>query len=133
MSKDTQETLKIRIDKWLWAARFYKTRALAKQSVEGGKVHYDGQRTKASRIVEIGKEIKLRQGLDEKTLTVLKVSAKRLSAPLAQELYEESAQSIEKRTAEAQNRKDMNAQILAPHKRPDKKQRRDILKTKHNY
>ena len=133
MSKDIQETLKVRIDKWLWAARFYKTRALAKQSVEGGKVHYEGSRVKASRIVEIGKEIKLRQGLDEKTITVLKVSGKRLSAPLAQELYEESEQSIEKRTIEAKNRKDMNAQILAPQKRPDKKQRRDILKTKHSY
>ncbi|MCJ8313946.1 MAG: heat-shock protein [Saccharospirillaceae bacterium] len=133
MSKEIQETLKIRIDKWLWAARFYKTRALAKQSVEGGKVHYEGSRVKASRIVEIGKEIKLRQGLDEKTITVLKVCGKRLSAPLAQELYEESQQSIEKRTIEAKNRKDMNAQILAPQKRPDKKQRRDILKTKHNY
>ena len=88
---------------------------------------------KASRTVEIGKQIKVRQGLDDKTITVLGISAKRLSAPLAQELYEESEESIEKRTAEAQNRKDMNAQILAPQKRPDKKQRRDILKTKHSY
>ena len=133
MSKEPQEVLKIRIDKWLWAARFFKTRSMAKQSVEGGKVHYDGLRVKASRIVEIGKEIKLRQGLDEKTITVLGISGKRLSAPLAQALYEESEASIEKRTIEAQNRKDMNAQILAPQKRPDKKQRRDILKTKHSY
>jgi len=132
MSKDKEET-KVRIDKWLWAARFYKTRSIAKQNVEGGKVHYDGQRVKASRTVEIGKQIKVRQGLDDKTITVLGISAKRLSAPLAQELYEESEESIEKRTAEAQNRKDMNAQILAPQKRPDKKQRRDILKTKHSY
>ena len=133
MSKEKEIELKVRLDKWLWAARFYKTRSLAKQNVEGGKVHYEGHRVKASRIVEIGKEIKLRQGLDEKTITILAISDKRLSAPLAQELYEESEESIKKRTNEAQNRKDMNAQILAPQKRPDKKQRRDILKTKHSY
>ncbi|BCE02974.1 ribosome-associated heat shock protein Hsp15 [Marinicellulosiphila megalodicopiae] len=125
--------LKVRIDKWLWAARFYKTRSLAKQNVEGGKVHYDGQRIKASKIVEVGQTLRLRIGLEEKTITILAVSDKRLSAPLAQALYEESSESIEKRTAEAQNRKDMNASILAPQKRPDKKQRRDILKTKHSY
>jgi ribosome-associated heat shock protein Hsp15 len=124
------DTSKIRLDKWLWAARFYKTRALAKSAVEGGKVHYDNQRSKPSRIVEIGKTIQLRQGFDEKIIIVIKISDKRLSATLAQALYQETAQSIEKREAMAQARQQMNAHVLAPQRRPDKKQRRSILKVK---
>ncbi len=63
---DQHKPTKVRLDKWLWAARFFKTRGLAKAAVEGGKVHYDGQRSKCSRIVELGVELTIRQGWDEK-------------------------------------------------------------------
>lgn len=127
-SKD--ETMSIRLDKWLWAARFYKTRAIARDMVQGGKVHYNGQRTKPSKIVELDAVIKLAQGVDEKVITVLKLLDKRLSAPIAQTLYQESDASIEKREANSIARK--NNSFFAPHpdRKPDKKQRRELLKMK---
>lgn len=127
-SKD--EAANIRLDKWLWAARFYKTRAIARDMVQGGKVHYNGQRTKPSKIVELDAVIKLAQGVDEKVITVLKLLDKRLSAPIAQTLYQESDASIEKREANSIARK--NNSFFAPHpdRKPDKKQRRELLKMK---
>jgi|TARA_R110001606_G_scaffold8674_3_gene38156 ribosome-associated heat shock protein Hsp15 len=127
-SKD--ETISIRLDKWLWAARFYKTRAIARDMVQGGKVHYNGQRTKPSKVVELDAVIKLAQGVDEKVITVLKLLDKRLSAPIAQTLYQESDASIEKREANSIARK--NNSFFAPHpdRKPDKKQRRELLKMK---
>lgn len=127
-SKD--ETISIRLDKWLWAARFYKTRAIARDMVQGGKVHYNGQRTKPSKVVELDAVIKLAQGVDEKVITVLKLLDKRLSAPIAQTLYQESDASIEKRKANSIARK--NNSFFAPHpdRKPDKKQRRELLKMK---
>lgn len=124
------ENPSVRLDKWLWAARFYKTRAAAREMVHGGKVHYNGKRTKASKIVEIGASIKLAQGADEKTVTVLKTLEKRQSAPIAQSLYQESDASILKREANSIARK--NNSFFAPHpeKKPDKKQRRELLKMK---
>ena len=67
-------TLAVRLDKWLWAARFYKTRAIAREMILGGKVHYNGQRCKPSKIVELGASIKLSQGFDEKVVTIKKIS-----------------------------------------------------------
>ncbi|BDF95929.1 heat shock protein 15 [Pseudoalteromonas sp. KAN5] len=127
-SKD--EAMSVRLDKWLWAARFYKTRAIARDMVQGGKVHYNGQRTKPSKIVELDAVIKLAQGVDEKVITVLKLLDKRLSAPIAQTLYQESDASIEKREANSIARK--NNSFFAPHpdRKPDKKQRRELLKMK---
>ena len=63
--------VEVRLDKWLWAARFYKTRALAREMIEGGKVHYNGQRSKPSKIVELNATLTLRQGNDERTVIVL--------------------------------------------------------------
>ncbi|MDP5135142.1 ribosome-associated heat shock protein Hsp15 [Rheinheimera baltica] len=117
----------LRLDKWLWACRFYKTRALAKEMIEGGKVHYNGQRCKASRTVEPGAMVRLTQGTDEKIVTVLALSEKRLAAPLAQALYEETADSIEQRLKRAELRKTNS--LFAPHPdtKPDKKERRKLL------
>ncbi len=117
----------VRLDKWLWACRFYKTRALAKSMIEGGKVHYNGQRCKASRQVEVGASIKLAQGTDEKIVEVLALSEKRLAAPLAQALYQETAASAEQRLARAELRKTNS--LFAPHPdtKPDKKMRRQLL------
>ncbi len=129
-SSDPVDGLKVRLDKWLWAARFYKTRAVAREMVQGGKVHYNGQRTKASKIVDVGAKIKLAQGVDEKLITILSVLEKRQSAPIAQTMYQESDASIAKREENSIARK--NNSFFAPHpdKKPDKKQRRELLKMK---
>ncbi|MGI8466257.1 ribosome-associated heat shock protein Hsp15 [Pectobacterium punjabense] len=122
----------VRLDKWLWAARFYKTRAIAREMIDGGKVHYNGQRGKPSKQVELNAEIKLRQGNDERTVIVSAVSGQRRSATEAQALYQETAASIEKREKVAQARK-MNALTMPhPDRRPDKKERRDLIKFKYS-
>jgi len=81
------QELKIRLDKWLWACRFYKTRAIAKAAIEGGKVHYQGQKPKPGKWVQTGHEVQLRQGFDQKTVIVKELSDKRGSATIAQALY----------------------------------------------
>lgn len=122
----------VRLDKWLWAARFYKTRAIAREAIDGGKVHYNGQRAKPSKQVELDAEIKLRQGNDERTVMVRALSVQRRSASDAQRLYEETAQSVEKREKIALARK-MNALTMPhPERRPDKKERRDLIKFKYS-
>lgn len=121
------DTVTLRLDKWLWACRFYKTRSLAKEMIEGGKVHYNGQRCKASKAVDVGATLRITQGSDEKIVTVLGLSEKRLAAPLAQQLYEETAESIEQRLKRAELRKTNS--LFAPHPdtKPDKKERRKLL------
>lgn len=120
----------VRLDKWLWAARFYKTRALAREMVDGGKVHYNGQRSKPGKVVELNAELTLRQGNDERTVVVADISAQRRPASEAQQLYRETDASIEKREKMAQARK-MNALTMPhPDRRPDKKERRDLMKFK---
>ncbi len=127
MSTDSEA---IRLDKWLWAARFYKTRSIARNMVDGGKVHYNGQRSKPSKSVELGAVITLRQGHEEKTVVIEKISGQRRGAPEAQQLYSETEQSIAKREENTQKRK-LNALYNPnPEKRPDKKQRRDLIKFK---
>lgn len=117
----------VRLDKWLWAARFYKTRALAKEMIEGGKVHYDGQRTKCSKQVEVGALIRLRQGYEEKTVEVLMLSDQRRGAAEAQKLYRETEDSIRAREQRALERKTLGS---APDHRPNKKSRRELLRIK---
>jgi ribosome-associated heat shock protein Hsp15 len=120
----------VRLDKWLWAARFYKTRALAREMIEGGKVHYNGQRSKPSKIVELQAELTLRQGNDERTVIITAIGEQRRPASEAQEMYVETAASIEKREKTALARK-MNALTMPhPDRRPDKKERRDLMKFK---
>lgn len=120
----------VRLDKWLWAARFYKTRNLAKEAIEGGKVHYNSTRCKPSRTVEIGAQIRLRTGFDERILIVEALSDKRRGAPEAQLLYRETDKSIEQRTLLAEQHKAQRAAMAASDHRPNKKERRDILKLK---
>ncbi|MDP9500156.1 ribosome-associated heat shock protein Hsp15 [Bisgaard Taxon 45] len=121
----------VRLDKWLWAARFYKTRTLAKEMIEGGKVHYNGQRTKPNKTVEIGGVIKLRQGNEEKEVEVVALSTHRRGAPEAQLLYQETEKSIEQRAKMAIARKINALTMPHPDRRPNKKERRDLLKFKH--
>ena len=117
---------RLRLDKWLWAARFYKTRSLAKAAIEGGKVHLSGQRVKVSREISVGDTLQVRQGWDEKTVVVKKLSDQRRGAPEAQELYEETADSVARRESEAAARKAAGGMIDRPAQRPTKKQRRQI-------
>ena len=131
MSRNESPTVqRVRLDKWLWAARMFKTRALAKDAIEGGKVEIDGQRPKPGKEIGIGTVLKVRQGVDEKTLTVLGLSEQRRSAPEAQQLYEESEDSIRKREALAEQRKLQSAGLYANEK-PDKKERRQRMAMKH--
>ena len=121
----------VRLDKWLWAARFYKTRAIAREMIEGGKVHYNGQRTRPSKNVELEVEIVLRQGNDQRTVIVKGITDQRRPASEAVLLYEETAQSVENREKLALARK-MNALTMPhPERRPDKKERRDLMKFKY--
>ncbi len=121
---------KLRLDKWLWAARFFKTRSLAKQAIEGGKVQLHGNRVKVSKEVSVDDELTIRQGWDEREVTVLALSDKRRGAPEAQLLYRESEQSIERREQAAAARKAAGGMLHRPETRPTKKQRRQIHRFK---
>ena len=116
---------RVRLDKWLWAARFFKTRSLAKQAIEGGKVHYNGARSKVSREVELGARLTIRQGWDEKEVEVIALSDQRRGAPEAQLLYRETTASQEKRELYAEQRRNLGGSP-ANRERPTKKQRRQI-------
>ena len=116
---------KVRIDKWLWAARFYKTRSLAKSAIEGGKVHIDGQKSKPSRMLELGLMLNIRQGDTTKTVEVMGLSEHRRGAPEAELLYRESQESIELREKTSAERSAFFGSTPAS-VRPNKKQRRQI-------
>ena len=121
---------KVRLDKWLWAARFYKTRSIATDMINGGKVHFNGQRCKASKAVELGAIVKLRQGYDEKTVVIEKISDKRQNFTIAQTLYRETDESIAHREAESLARQSSAAMSPRPESKPDKKQRRTLINFK---
>ena len=117
---------KPRMDKRLWAARFFKTRSLAKDAIEGGKVHCEGQRVKVSKEVNIGLILTIRQGFEDKTVKVTALSEVRRGASEAQTLYEETPDSVAKREDHAAQRKAQN--LAHPDHRPNKKERRQIHK-----
>lgn len=120
------DAVSMRIDKWLWAARFFKTRSIAKNAIEGGKVHHNGERVKVSREVRVGMELTIAQGIDKKTVVIKALSDVRGPAPVAQKLYEETEVSITRRELIATQRKLHN--LARPDHRPSKKDRRDISK-----
>ena len=128
--KANSENSSTRLDKWLWAARFYKTRAIAKQMIDGGKVFYNGQRTKSGKAVSIGDLIRLRQGYEEKEVEVIALADKRRDAIFAQTLYKETEASLETREKNALARKQGILLSPASDTKPDKKQRRQIRKFK---
>ncbi len=124
--QDEDDDDKVRIDKWLWAARFFKTRNLAKEAIDGGKVHCDGQRVKPSKEAIVGLELTIRQNWDEKTVIIKALSDQRRGAPEAALLYEETEPSKELREKRAAERKaGLGAFIISDH-RPNKKERRQI-------
>jgi ribosome-associated heat shock protein Hsp15 len=126
----TDEQLSLRLDKWLWAARLFKTRAIARDAVQSGKVQYNGQRSKPGKIVELAASIKVPHGYDFKELIVLELSEQRRGAPMAQLMYQESEASMQQRQSNAEARKLSAFHSPKPDHRPDKKQRRQIIQFK---
>ncbi|TRX57903.1 ribosome-associated heat shock protein Hsp15 [Thalassomonas sp. M1454] len=136
MTKNSQKNSKqanqdsVRLDKWLWAARFYKTRAIAKNMIDGGKVFYNGQRSKSSKAVSIGDKIRIRQGFDEREVIVDILADTRRDATFAQTLYTETQDSINTREKTAEARRQGILLSPASDTKPDKKQRRQIRQFK---
>jgi ribosome-associated heat shock protein Hsp15 len=115
-----------RIDKWLWAARFFKTRSQATAAVAGGKVEINGDSAKPAKTVKIGDRIRLRLGPTEYRLTITGIEERRGSATVAQALYEESAESLAERQRVASERRFASAPSYEEKGRPSKKDRRDL-------
>lgn len=126
---------KVRADKWLWAARFFKTRTLAKEAIESGKVQMNGQKIKVSKELQMGDTLSIRQGhatrLDEKTVVITDLSDKRGNATIAQTLYRETDESIAQRQFMAEQRKLDN--LARPDAKPTKKDRRALQKFKDGF
>lgn len=116
----------VRLDLWLWAARFYKTRSLAKDAIETGKVEVDGQRAKPSRVVRVGEAMRITRGQELFEVEVRALSDKRGAASIAQGLYAESETSRARREAERAARAAERAGYCAPETKPDKRARRLI-------
>lgn len=124
---------RLRVDKWLWAARFYKTRSIAKAAIEGGKVHLDGQRVKVSREITIGERLAIKQGWEEKEVIVKSLSDQRGPAPVAQMLYEETQESAQRREREAQARKAAGGAMARPVQKPGKHERKALEKLRKQF
>lgn len=129
MKKDPTEEIKIRLDKWLWAARFFKTRELAIKAIKQGNVLYDGQKANPSREVRIGARLTVTRGDEEISIIVCGLESKRQSASLTRSLFEETAESVaqrEKAAERRQARKWLNITAPTPAKRPEKQARRKM-------
>lgn len=116
----------IRIDKWLWAARFFKTRSIAAKAVNGGKVHLNGARVKAARNVTSGDELLIQKGIYEFRVTIRGVNSQRRPAVEARELYREDEESVRERENQRDLRRMMNAGHAPPTAKPGKRDRRKI-------
>lgn len=125
MTDPEDKTGKVRVDKWLWAARFFKTRTLAKTAIEGGKVQIDGQRLKVSREIGPGDILRVRQGWGEREIIVTAVSGQRRGAPIAQTLYEETPESMARRARAAEARKAAGT-MAKPSQKPGKHERKAL-------
>jgi ribosome-associated heat shock protein Hsp15 len=130
MSDRDEGPEKVRLDKWLWAARFFKTRALAAEAVEGGKVEVNGDRPKRARLLQVGDELRIRLGPYEHIVTVRALSDRRGPAMQAAGLYLETEASRSAREARAPQLKSLHS-LFGPEKgRPTKKDRREIERLK---
>lgn len=127
--KDETEPATVRLDKWLWAARLFKTRALATTAVDGGKVHLNGARTKPAKHVRPGDTLEIRRGEDEMAIRVVATSDRRGPAPVAQTLYEETPESRDRRRQHAAARA-LAAPGPHPDTRPSKRDRRALSRLK---
>ena len=115
-----------RIDKWLWCARFFKTRGLAAEAITGGKVHVDGLRVKPARLVRAGSRLEIRRGESQFDVTVMAVATRRGPAPEARALYEESPESVERRAAERDTKRIERLARPVFEGRPTKRDRRKL-------
>lgn len=121
---------RVRLDKWLWAARFFKTRRLAKEAIEGGKVQCAGKRVKAAKEILVGETLTIRQGLDAKDIVVTALSEQRRGAPEAALLYDETEASKALRNERAAERKAGSGGFVPSDHKPSKKERRQIHRFK---
>jgi len=127
MTTTKTEPERVRLDKWLWAARFFKTRALSAEAIDKGRVSVNSQAAKASREPRVGDTIEFRQGNDLRTVVVKGLSAVRGPAPVAQQLYEETPESVARRTANAEQRRLAPEPALSQTQgRPTKRDRRTL-------
>jgi ribosome-associated heat shock protein Hsp15 len=123
----------VRLDKWLWAARFFKTRSVAREAVSGGKVHLNGNRAKPGRSINIGDELRIQRGEDEYTVTIVEPSTRRGPASVARTFYEEYDENRIRREKLAEERKLERQQYATRERRPDKRQRRNIVRFKNKF
>jgi ribosome-associated heat shock protein Hsp15 len=121
---------RVRLDKWLWAARFYKTRSLASEAIAGGKVQVNGDRAKRARPLQVGDEVRVRQGPYEHLVVVRALSARRGPAAAAAELYEERPESRAARETMALQLKTLHTAFMTEKGRPTKRDRREIERVK---
>lgn len=128
--KETSNEKRMRLDKWLWAARFFKTRALATEAINGGKIHLNGQRAKAGKEITVGAQLEISKDQYTWDITVTALNAQRRPAAEAALLYEETPQSHAKRQAEVERRKLLKEMGGQPDERPGKKDRRLIHRFK---
>jgi len=120
--------MSVRIDKWLWAARFFKTRALARAAVQGGKVQLNGARVKPARTLKLQDELKIQKGEESWSITLHSLNDRRGPASEAQTMYVESEQSRRQREARAEQRRLEREAHAGRERRPDKRQRRQIIR-----
>jgi len=120
----------VRIDKWLWAARFFKTRSVAREAISGGKVHLNGYRVKPGRALKPGDSLRIQRGEEEYTINIVELSTRRGPATVAQKLYEETEESRNQRERLATQRKLEREQSTKRERRPDKRQRRRLVRFK---
>jgi ribosome-associated heat shock protein Hsp15 len=126
LNKHEEQAPVVRLDLWLWAARFYKTRSIAKSAIESGKAQVAGQDAKPSRPVRLGEKLQVRRGDELFEIEVLAIAAKRGSASVAQTLYCESEESIARRAAEREKKRMEATGYRAPEHKPDKRARKLI-------
>ena len=124
---------RVRLDIWLWSARFFKTRSLCKQAIDGGKVEVNGNKGKAAKLISKGDIISVSRGQERISVTVMALAEKRGPAAIATQLYQETAESIKAREKQAEIRQLNQASHNPPKQRPDKKQRRQIHRFKQQF
>ena len=126
MTDDTETAGKVRLDKWLWAARFFKTRALAAEAIDGGRIEVNGERAKRSKAVQVGDTVRVRRPPFEQVVVVTAVSDNRGSATIAAGLYRETDASAQARESLAEQMRAVGPSAFRDKGRPSKKERRDI-------
>jgi ribosome-associated heat shock protein Hsp15 len=128
MNKPQNPISEVRVDVWLWAARFFKTRSLAKQAIDGGKIQVNDAGCKPAKVLHVGDRLNISRGEEKLEVDVLALGDKRGPAPVAQGLYAETAASLALREAARERRRLVGAS--GPLKRPDKHARRDLMRMK---